>query len=87
MTVYLAQQPVPALQDGLGGAGAMAIVAGEGAAEEAVALVRPGLIVLAIGGRPRVKRMPWRWHQPSRHALMHSEGDRHLDCTPGPGAG
>jgi hypothetical protein len=50
MMVYLAQQAVQALQDGLGGAGAIAIVADEGAAEEAVALVRPGLIVLAIGG-------------------------------------
>lgn len=66
-----AQEAVQALQDGLGRAGARAIVADEAADDEAVALLHPGLIVLAIG-RPRVKWTPWRWHQPRRHALMNS---------------
>lgn len=47
--VLQAKQAVQPLQDGEGGAGAVAIIADEAADEEAVALLDPGLIILAIG--------------------------------------
>jgi hypothetical protein len=47
--VLQAEQGVEALEDGPRGAGAVAIVADEAADEEAVALLDPGLVVLAIG--------------------------------------
>jgi hypothetical protein len=47
--VLQAEQAVEAPQDGPGGAGAVAVIADEAADEQAVALLDPGLIVLAIG--------------------------------------
>jgi len=51
--VRQAEQAVEALQDSLGRAGAIAVVAHEAADDEAVALLDPGLIVLAIGAAAR----------------------------------
>ena len=50
--VLQAEQAVQALQDGEGGAGAIAVVADEAADEQAIALFDPGLIVLAIRATP-----------------------------------
>jgi len=47
------EQTIEALQDGEGGAGARAVVAHEPADDEAVALLDPGLIVLAIRAAAR----------------------------------
>ena len=66
-----AEQAVQALQDGEGGAGAIAVVADEAADEQAIALFDPGLIVLAIGAAPGEADL-WRRHQPSRQPLTNS---------------
>jgi len=47
--VLQAEQVLETLQHGPGGAGAVAVVAHEPAHEQAVALLDPGLVVLAIG--------------------------------------
>lgn len=62
------EEAVQPLQDGKAGAGDVAVVPDEAADHEAVALLDPGLIVLAIRA-PRVKRIPSRRHQATRHAL------------------